>query len=321
MNTHDKELLRRIENLITSFQGAVKDAEDTPQEEPMVNALRGLVNLANMVLRQQDVFGIEPWHIISYSAPLSRPGEMLLRLKDYKGQPMAPYPMIMALYNNGYTPQIDGILFLAALGQFQRTWKNPDTPTRQISINVSARSLRDPDFVRCTLERLESIALAADQKIILEIHESSPHLTMSRQVLELYSSLGVGFAIDDVGLNMGDVLRLSEFEGLAEYIKIDRHAVNAAEGDSNSLKEVMNFLNSLMPEATLIAEGVKSAEHALQLSRAHPEIHYVQGLYLTPDRDKFKREYFNATDNIKASGAAAMSSVLPKDFLKQNIQN
>ena len=159
---------------------------------------------------------------------------MLLRLRDHKGEMMPPYPMIMVFYNNGFTAQIDGILFLAAIGQFQRYWKHPSS-TKQVSINISARSLRDSDFVKCTLERLETISLAVDQKIILEIHESSPHLTMSRQVLKLYKLLGVGFAIDDVGLNMSDVLRLAEFEGIADYIKIDRHAVNALRGESNSL--------------------------------------------------------------------------------------
>lgn len=293
MNHYDKELLGRIENLIKSFQGHIKDSEGTESEAGLVYGLRGLVNLANMILKKQDVFGIEPWHVLSARAPLSAPGEMLLRLKDHKGAPMPPYPMIMAFYNNGYTAQIDGILFLAAIGQFLRESHKP-RGERQVSINISARSLRDPDFVRVTIERLESLNLTPDQKIIIEIHESSPHLTMSRQVLELYKMLGVGFAIDDVGLNMSDVLRLSEFDELAEYIKIDRHAVCAHEGASNSLPEVMKFLRALMPTTVMIAEGVQSADHALEIAQAYPEIQYAQGLYLPSERDKFKLAYYNA---------------------------
>ena len=113
---------------------------------------------------------------------------------------MAPYPAIMAFYNNGFTAQIDGILFLAALEQFERM-RNADLE-KQVSINISARSLRDPDFVKCTLERLESLNLDSEQTIIIEIHESTPHLTMSRQVLELYSVIGVEFAIDDEGISV-----------------------------------------------------------------------------------------------------------------------
>lgn len=293
MNPYDKELLSRIENLIRSFQAQVRDSEGTSAEASMVLGLRGLVNLANMVLKQQDVFGIEPWHILSSRAPLSAPGEMLLRLKDYKGEPISPYPMIMAFYASGYTAQIDGILFLAALGQFARESLKPKG-VRQVSINISARSLRDADFVKVTIERLESLRLTPEQKIIIEIHESSPHLTMSRQVLELYKMLGVSFAIDDVGLNMGDVLRLAEFEELAEFIKIDRHAVCAHEGASNALPEVMKFMRALMPGAIMIAEGVQTPEHAATIARAYPEIVYAQGLYLTNDREKFKQAFYAA---------------------------
>lgn len=298
---YDTELLRRIEELITRFQKHVGDAHGTPQEAEMIYGLRVLASLANMILRKEDVFGIEPWHVISQEAPLSMPGEMLLRVKDYKGDAMAPYPAIMAFYNNGFTAQIDGILFLAALEQFERM-RNADLE-KQVSINISARSLRDPDFVKCTLERLESLNLDSEQTIIIEIHESTPHLTMSRQVLELYSVIGVEFAIDDVGLNMNDVLRLADFEGLANFVKVDRHSVCAPEGDANALDQVMSFVRTLMPEAVVIAEGVQDAAHAHEISRKHSDILYAQGLYLPSDREAFKLDYYNT--GAKAKGARA----------------
>jgi EAL domain-containing protein (putative c-di-GMP-specific phosphodiesterase class I) len=284
---YDVELLRRIEDLIRSFQRQAKDAAGSKKEDGLVYGLRVLVALANMVLQKHDVFAIEPWHIISPQAPLSCPGEMLLRVKDFKGEAMAPYPAIMAFYENGYTAAIDGILFLAALGQFQR---NGD---RQVSINISARSLRDPDFVKCTLERLESLELESDQKIIIEIHESSPHLSMSKQVLELYRVLGVGFAIDDVGLNMNDVLRLADFEGVAEFVKIDRHSVCAPAGEAHALDQVVSFVGTLMPGAVAVAEGVQNEAHAYEISQTYPGIVYAQGLYLSDDREVFKRGFYS----------------------------
>ncbi len=289
---HDIELLRRIENLIRSFQCLVRDVEgrgdDKAREASLVYGLRALVSLANMVLRGDGIFGIEPWHIVSNDAPLSCLGEMLLRLKDFKGNPMPPYPAVMAFYDNGFSAEIDGILFLAALWQFQRCEE------KQVSINISARSLRDPDFVKCTLERLESLNLASDEKIIIEIHESTPNLAMSRQVLELYYKLGVAFAIDDVGLNMNDIMRMSEFEGLAEYIKIDRHSVCAPEGASHSLAQVVKFVRALMPDVTMVAEGVVDAGHARAIVTQYPDIVYVQGLYLPENRRDFSIDFYNA---------------------------
>ncbi len=311
---YDTDLLRRIENLIRSFQKHVSDAEGKQSEEQMVYALRTLVALANMVLKQQDVFGIEPWHIISPYAPLSMPGEMLLRVKDFKGEPMPPYPAIMAFYDNGFTAQIDAILFLAALEQFDRMRK--EGTEKQLSINISARSLRDSDFVKATLARLESLQLNSDEKIIIEIHESSPHLSMSRQVLELYKALDVGFAIDDVGLNMNDVLRLAEFEGLAEFVKIDRHSVCAQDGQANALAQVMSFVRTLMPDVVAVAEGVKSEAHAFEIAQDYPDIQYVQGLYLTSDRETFKNNYYS----VDASEVLQNLSEADMDELASQVQ-
>lgn len=295
MNDHNKEILRRIENLIVSFQELVADAEGRKEEESLLYGLRALVCLANMIMQGRSVFGVEPWHAISSEKRLSLPGEMLLRLVNYRGEPLPPYPAIMAFYENGFTAAIDCILFLSAIEQFR------DCPCRQISVNISARSLRDPDFVRATLARLEALDVEGDRKIIMEIHESTPHLAMSRQVLELYRALGVGFAIDDVGLNINDALRMGEFEGIAEYIKIDRRAVNAPPGASNGLSKVLGFIRMLVPGAVVVAEGVKNADQAIDIHDTFPDIQYVQGLYLPVSPDDFSLEYHNAKVRKKLS--------------------
>ena len=292
MDSVDKELLSRIESLLTRYRRFVKDGEGTEQEETLVYGLRGLVNLANMVLRDVRVYGIEPWHVIADDVPLSQPGEMLLRLKNYKGEVMPPYPFIMAFYNNGFTAPLDTILVLAALREFERGLDKPDAQ-KQVSINVSAISLRDPDFVKVVLARLEAMDLFScpDEAIIFEIHESTANLAMSRQVLDLFRQVGCHFAIDDVGLSVHDVMRLSEFEGIADYIKIDRHSVCAPGDAPHSLAQVMSYIHSMLPGVSIVAEGVQSAEHALQLKDLFPDIGYVQGLYLSGERRAFQVEF------------------------------
>lgn len=288
---HDTQLLQLIENLLMRYRRFVKDAEGTPEEESLIYGLRGLVNLANMILRGKIVYAMEPWHVIGEDPQLLQAGEMLLRLKDYKGDPMPPYPFIMAFYNHGFTPQIDAILVLVALRRFEM-----DERFRQVSINISAKSLRDPDFVKVVLGRLEEMRLFnhAEQKVILEIHESSVDLAMSRGVLDLFRNVGVGFAIDDVGLSMHDVMRLSEFEGIADYIKIDRHAVLGKPEEPNNLANVMSFIRTMLPRVVMVAEGVQSAEHAVAINAVHPDITYVQGLYLPESRRGFQVDYHNA---------------------------
>jgi EAL domain-containing protein (putative c-di-GMP-specific phosphodiesterase class I) len=60
----------------------------------------------------------------------------------------------------------------------------------------------------------------------------------------------------------------------------------------------MAFINATLPAATIVAEGVKTAEHAAELRRHHPTIQYVQGLYL-PDRATFAGQWAE----IKAKSA------------------
>lgn len=104
---------------------------------------------------------------------MSQPGEMLLRLRDVEGNPLPPYPAIMAFYNNGMAAEIDTILALCAVQQFK------DSDEQQISVNVSGRSMRDATLIKTVLPVIEAMKLPKAQKIIFEIHESAPSEIMS----------------------------------------------------------------------------------------------------------------------------------------------
>lgn len=284
MNTADPELLRRIEHLIITMQGLCANAPDENAREKFDYTMKALAALAEAAMSGRDIFGIEPWHALYKEPKLDAPGEMLLRLKNPNGEPIAPYPAIMTFYQNNMTAGIDTVLFLAALAQFERGAE------RQVSINISARSLKDGDFVKAAIARLESLALAPGRRVIIEIHESTPNLAMNKKVLDLFRKAGVLFAIDDVGLSMNDVFRLAEFDGIADFIKLDRQSVNSNPQNPNSLDHVVSFIHSMLPHAVMVAEGVKSAQHARELHRHHPAIRYVQGLYL-PAREDFAKEW------------------------------
>lgn len=300
MNEIEKDLLSRIEVLLDRYRRFVKEAENTPKEDALVYGLRGLVSLANMVMRGAALFGMEPWHVVAKSAPYTGIAEMLLRLRDYKGKAMPPYPFIMTFYEHGFTTELDTILVLAALREFKR---NPQE--RQIAVNVSARSLLDADFVKVVLRHLERLELTKnpDEVIIFEIHESTANLSMSQSVLNLFRQVGCGFAIDDIGLSMNDVMRLTEFEGIADYIKIDRHSVCAKSDSPNSMGKVMSFVETMLPNTTIIAEGAQSALHARDIFQNFPNVTYVQGLYLNDDRKGFQVEYHNAKIMAERQGA------------------
>lgn len=286
MTIPDHDLLRRTEALILKVQNFAHSSD-------VSNVLPCLKALALAILNDVDVFGIEPWHPVCQKPPLSMPGEMLLRLKNVNGQAIPPYPAIMFFYSNDMTPDIDSVLALCALRQFQRSKE------QQVSINVSARSLRDADFIKTIAPAIELMNLSDERKIIFEIHESAADQIVSKHVLDLFRQLDVSFAIDDVGLSMNDVFRLSEFEGIADFVKLDRKSVCVQLEKSNSLDRLITLVKSTLPEATLVAEGVKSAEHAAELLKFYPDIDYVQGLYL-PEREQFAKEWKDIRSKMAA---------------------
>lgn len=277
-------VLRLVHQLTSRAAEDLQNPKTVQAKSDRSIILRGLGHLAHMVARGQDIFGYEPWHPLHFDLPLAAPAEMLLRLQTVDGKPFAPYPFIMALYRNGMTAHIDTILFLCGLEQFSKSAFN------QVSINISARSLRDEIFVQTVLSHYRAMTETTSKAVIIEIHESTPHMTMSRDVLEDFMCAGFTFALDDVGLSMHDVMRLAEFEGITDYIKLDRQSVCAQSSNPVSLDHVMSFARAMLPDALVVAEGVKSADHAFEIYKRHPDIHFVQGRDL-PNEDTFS-EYF-----------------------------
>jgi EAL domain-containing protein (putative c-di-GMP-specific phosphodiesterase class I) len=284
----DGVLLRRLESLIVQTQDLKNSPVSCNHRNDIDYALRCVGRLADAILSGQRVFGAEAWHRIdgeiSSEPQFQTPAEMLLRLKSPSGDALPPYPAIMALYNHNLAPLLDTVLCLAALREFRATGH------KQVSINISSQSLRDPDFIRTVLTQLERAKIMAPEKIIFEIHEGTANLTMNQIVLNMFRKSGVGFAVDDVGLSMQDVFRLSEFQGIADYIKIDRNSVCSGAQNRQTLNQVLSLVSSTLPDAKIIAEGVKDVAHAIDLQRQFPNIHFVQGLYL-PRRQEFKMQW------------------------------
>ena len=88
---------------------------------------------------------------------------------------------------------------------------------------------------------------------------------------------------------------ISNLIGIADYIKLDRHCVCADPAAPNSMYAAMDYIRAVLPHADIIAEGVKSADHAQEISKEFPDVHYVQGLYLPDERKSFQTDFYNAS--------------------------
>ena len=176
---------------------------------------------------------------------------------------LTPMQFIETIERSGQLPAFaDAVLeqSLAAVG----TWREAgfDLP---VAVNVSPRSLLDPDFPGSVLSRLASHAVPAD-RLVLELAETltiSQLEVVARSLGELRDA-GVRLALDDFGTGVSSLSVLSRIP--VHQLKIDREFVVAVETSSEAaavIRSTVDLARSL--HLTVIAEGVESEpqRHAL----------------------------------------------------------
>lgn len=162
-----------------------------------------------------------------------------------------------------------------------------------LSINVSARQLREADLIQSLLERLGDAALPASA-VKLEITESQvldyPH---TAEVLDACRAAGIRVALDDFGTGFSN---LSHLSALAfDTVKIDQAFLRGVEGSSRAammLDAIVGLVRATGADA--LAEGVETPEQLQTLRRLG--VRYAQG-YLIGKPEPLARA-------LQAQGAA-----------------
>ena len=130
----------------------------------------------------------------------------------------------------------------------------------QMSVNVSARQLHHPDFLRHVTRALDSSALIPSL-LTLELTESTLLSSDERvaQTLRRVKELGVVLALDDFGTGYASLSYLRQFP--IDVVKIDRSftaQVGTKDGDLVLLKGIIDLGHAL--ELNLVAEGIETSE-------------------------------------------------------------
>ena len=133
----------------------------------------------------------------------------------------------------------------------------------QISVNVSARQLHHPDFLRHIEAALSSSALMP-KLLTLELTESTLLSSDERvaETLQAIKDLGVVLALDDFGTGYASLSYLRQFP--IDVVKIDRSfTANAGSqgGDLVLLKGIIDLGHAL--QLNLVAEGIETSEQHL----------------------------------------------------------
>jgi EAL domain-containing protein (putative c-di-GMP-specific phosphodiesterase class I) len=156
-----------------------------------------------------------------------------------------------------------------------------------VTVNLSAKELRDPGLVDRAALALDRSGLPAE-RLVVEVTEAAAYAEPHRPAVEnlaALTDLGVGVAVDDIGApRRGNRTGKPDFgswlwDGPVRLVKIDRgvtatlgNAAELGETGAASLRRAMHLLGDVLAEAAerevpVVAKGIETAQQLAQLSR------------------------------------------------------
>ncbi len=202
--------------------------------------------------------------------------EALIRWEDGGRGTVMPAEFIPVAEETGLIESIGHWVLERVCGQV-RAWRDAGLDPH-VSVNVSIRQLRRPDF-GARVRRLIQWAGIDPGSLTLEVTESTamaePHRT--EPVLRELAEAGVSLAIDDFGSGHSSLDRLRSLP--VEVLKIDRSFLREVPEDPEAAAMVVAMVH--LAEAlgmTTVAEGVETPEQlAFLVAHACPR---AQGFHL-----------------------------------------
>ncbi|MEW6681296.1 MAG: EAL domain-containing protein [Nitrospirota bacterium] len=187
--------------------------------------------------------------------------EALIRWSRPDRGMVPPGEFIPVAEETGLIVSIGQWVLRAALAQ-AKTWQNAGLPPARVSVNVSPRQFRQPEFPATIARALDeaglpphSLEIEVTESILVE-HEPAV-LARFAQLHEL----GVSFAIDDFGTGYSSLSYLKRFP--IDTLKIDRSFVAnlAADPDHSAIASaIVSLAHSL--RLHVVAEGVETTDQA-----------------------------------------------------------
>jgi len=152
-------------------------------------------------------------------------------------------------------------------------------PDLYVSVNVSARQLRKPEFAAEIREALDSAGLAPN-RLMLELSESTlVDEAAGDNLVRRIAPLGVRIAIDDFGTGYSSLQYLQRFP--VDAVKIDRSFVAGLDQEGmRAVVKSVSVISSVMGYQC-IAEGIETPAEAEEIRNL--DYTYAQGfLYSHP---------------------------------------
>jgi diguanylate cyclase (GGDEF)-like protein len=184
--------------------------------------------------------------------------ETLVRWEHPTRGSVGPDAFVPVAERSDLIVQLDQWVLESALRQAAR-WPEPAYPGAvPISVNLSARSLRDPGLVERVLATLERSGVAP-RRLMLEITETTLITDIERASVVMHDlrSHGVLIAIDDFGTGFTSISQLRNLP--IDELKIDKSFVEGLHGGHDQV--LVRIINDLAHHLGIptVAEGVETA--------------------------------------------------------------
>jgi EAL domain-containing protein (putative c-di-GMP-specific phosphodiesterase class I) len=186
--------------------------------------------------------------------------EALLRWRDPERGLLSPTSFIHVAEETGMIFPI-GLTVLEIACEQLLAWKqSPTTQDLSISINVSARQFRQPNFIEEVLKVIAKYAIEP-AKLKFELTESSffENIEEATKALEHLNLFGLKFSLDDFGTGYSSLRHLKQLP--IEELKIDQSFVHDIAVDSQD-RTIVQTIISMAQHLGIdcIAEGVETED-------------------------------------------------------------
>ena len=242
----------------------------------METELRRAIERGELVLHYQPIVALSSGHLAGFEA--------LVRWMHAERGLIEPLEFIPMAEETGLIVPL-GQWVLGEVCRQIRAWTDhAEWPSPvPVSANLSSRQFNQPDLVGNVREALAAAGTRPDC-LRLEVTESAVMESgpAARHVLGELKALGIQLSIDDFGTGYSSLSYLHQFP--VDTLKIDQSFVSRIDATSQNL-EIVRTIVMLAHNLGMdvIAEGVETADQALQLRRLGCE--FAQGFLYSPPVD------------------------------------
>jgi diguanylate cyclase (GGDEF)-like protein len=283
----DAAMYRAKEHGKANYQFFTSDMNEQVKERLIVkNGLSRALDHDEFILLYQPKLNLNTGRVVS--------AEALMRWESPDLGLVSPVKFIPVLEETGMVVEVGAWAIHTACFQHIK-WLKQGLPPIKIAVNLSARQLRDPGFVKIVKNALDKYSLPPSA-LEIEITESmlmsdAPNIVVSLKELHDY---GVHISMDDFGTGYSSLSYLKRFP--IDTIKIDRSFVSDIDtslDDAEIIHTIINMGQTL--NRRVIAEGVETQEQLDILRRYNCD--EIQGYFFSRplDADVFA-EFINNLD-------------------------